>query len=425
MSSTPDPLTPSELTRTDDAVRNWRPRHSLAESTSPGIRKRPSLAAQERMRRTSEGSQLRMSGGTIHRLPSTRHSTVSEEDVDIADVGLASGSDISLQTIMPRESVDTQSTLINFAPVAAEYMEKEKEREWRLKKHKPLAPSLKYKLERLKLAHAKHSWSRPILSFLQATGVEHDLHDLHELKRLAKFYFPARSESKVYITDFKADSAHSQERRLSEITQYMSTKPSDVHVRWIHAPLGLGPLQSTVDDLFRHLGRPGRPFKNLGRFEWPYATVEVLNFCDRSHFQNMRDVYRFLHDEAKLTEELNEECWRGFDLGSKTEEARILDDLKWRNTHLGLAEDWETLPDYWTACSSDISRQITEGLSMSDYGPLDGLQPTLWQSDKQALHKHSFFGSAQLVRDPFRCFHRDDGMFQKSSPHRQCSIMAF
>jgi hypothetical protein len=88
----------------------------------------------------------------------------------------------------------------------------------------------------------------------------------------------------------------------------MSTKPSDVHLRWIHAPLGLGPLPATIEDLFLHLGTLGRPFKSRGRLEWPYVTVEVLNFCDRSFFQNMRDVYRFLHDEVKLIEELNEEC---------------------------------------------------------------------------------------------------------------------
>lgn len=189
-------------------------------------------------------------------------------------------------------------------------------------------------------------------------------------------------------------------------------------MRWIHAPLGLGPLHSTIEDLFLHQGPPGKPFANMGKPQWPYPQIEVLNFCDHTHFQNMRDVYRFLHGETKLTKELNTQCWKGFKPKSETGKDEVLDNLKWRNTHLGLAEDWQTLTDYWTASISDISRQLAEGLSKSKWGPLAGLHPTLWQSDKQALHKHGFFSSAQLVRDPFRCFHRSDGTSNSSSRHR-------
>jgi hypothetical protein len=62
---------------------------------------------------------------------------------------------------------------------------------------------------------------------------------------------------------------------------------------------------------------------------------------------------------------------------------------------------------------------------MSNYGSLDGLHLTLWQSDKQALHKHGFFGSAQLIRDSFRCFHRDDGTFYKLILSNQYILMTF
>lgn len=96
----------------------------------------------------------------------------------------------------------------------------------------------------------------------------------------------------------------------------------------------------------------------------------------------------------------------------------LLDDLRWRTTHLGLTQNWKTLPDYWTACTSDIPSQLTEGLLATDYEPLDSLYPTLWQSDKQIIHKHNFFGSAQLVRDLFRCFHRGDGFLLTLSPMR-------
>ncbi|KAL8784323.1 MAG: hypothetical protein Q9213_004032 [Squamulea squamosa] len=363
--------------RTDHAIRTHRLQHTSTDSTSSGVRKNPSLVAQATRHRASDGSQRRLSsinGPTVYgdESNSPKHASSSTH----------SG------TTSLRGSVDTQHALTNFAPIAAVYMEKEKERDARLAKHKPLSHALKVQLK-----HLRETSSSLLGTFLPWHSSKSSNNQLDELKRLAKFHFPCRSEVKIYITDFKENSAHSHECRLSEITGYVS----------------LGPLHSTVEDLFLHQGIAGRPFNNLGRTGWPYAKVEVLNFCDRDDFQNMRDVYRFLQGNKVLTKELDRECWDGFEPTSKTEGRGLLDDLQWRNTHLGLAEDWHTLPGYWAACNSDVPWQITEGLSMPNYGPLEGLQPKLWQSDKQALHKHRFFGSAQLVRDLFRCFHRGDG----------------
>ncbi|KAL8727730.1 MAG: hypothetical protein Q9166_005843 [cf. Caloplaca sp. 2 TL-2023] len=315
-------------------------------------------------------------------------------------------SNFNSQATTLKGSVDTQDALTNFAPIAAEYIRKEKEREHRLEEHKPLATDLLQQLQRLRSGHGQTPWIRSFLPCSSSRGSEEDY---DKLKRLAKFHFPCRSEVKILITDFKEYSTQTQECRLSELSKHINAKPSDVQVRWIHAPVGLGPLHSTIEDLFLHQGAQGRPFKHLGRSGWPYAKVEVLNFCDRDHFQNMRDVYHFLHGNRRLAEDLDRECWEGFKPSWATEGKGLLDDLRWRTTHLGIADDGQSLPDYWTASTSDVPWQITEGLSMPDYGPLDGLQPTLLQSDKQALHKHRFFGSAQLVRDMFRCFHRGDG----------------
>ena len=287
-------------------------------------------------------------------------------------------------------------------------MQKEEESEVRLAKHRPLPPTLHRRLQRLRRWQMSSSWFHTVAPWRSPLGSPSDQ---HELKSLARSYFPYRSDVKVLITDIKEQCAEAYECRLSEILRYTTSKPSDVQIRWIHAPLGLGPLNSTIEDIFLHQGEAGRPFKNLGRAGWPYANVEVLNFCDGDEFQNMRDVYRYLHGNTELTEELDRECWNGFE-PRQTNGKGILDDLEWRNTHLGLADDWHTLPGYWEACTSDVPRQMTEGLSVPEYGPLDGLQSTLWQADKQALHKHRFFGSAQLVRDIFRCFHRGDGMLR-------------
>lgn len=390
----------------DPAARNRGRRYSSIESTASGARTHPALASQEIRHRSSEGSQ--------YRSPNISETSPSEEAIGLAGIDLRSqrdrryGSETSSQTRTAREFIDTQHVLQNFAPIAAEFMRNEKEREARMIKHTPLAPHLKSELERLRSGQ-KRSWLASLLPWPSKQPAEPEFDDL---KRLAKSHFPCRSDVRVFVTDFKEYSAHLQECRLSEITKYMTTKPVDVQVRWIHAPLGVGPLHSTIEDLFRHQGKDGRPFENIGRSGWPYAKIEVLNFLDRKRFQNMRDVYRFLNTNTQLTGELNKECWNGFEPRWKTNGKGVLDDLRWRTTHLGLADDWESLPDYWTASISDISWQLAEGLHAPDYGPLDGLQPTLWQSDKQALHKHAFFGSAQLVRDLFRCFHRADGLFR-------------
>lgn len=334
----------------------------------------PSLAAKEEWRRISEAEK--------HPCSIASQSTNSKENKAL------------------RFSISTQDALTDFAPIAAENVRKEGERELRLLKHRQSDLDLDTNRDDRKSGYqGLFSW---VGQAWPLNCIKRPYHEVKDLDSLAKLHFPPRSEVRVYITDFKEHSAETYDCRLSEIASHWKSKPKEVHVRWIHAPLGFGPVHSTIEDLFRAVSPMGRRFVNLGRSGFPYAVAEVLNFRNRKQFQKTRDVYHLLHDEQKLTERLNACCWAGF-------EVDMLDDLKWRTTHLGLAEDWNTLPDFWTACNSDVSWQMSEGLIRSNYGPLEGLCPTLWQSDKQALHKHRFFGSAQLVRDPFRCFHREDG----------------
>lgn len=379
----------------------WPPRSSRS-SFPPGAREHPSLLAQTP---SSLAQTNRRRASDVPRRKSSAISGATLCEDSPTSSKYPSISRFSRNTSL-RGSVDTQDALTNFAPIAEESIQKEEERKNRLAKHGLLPSTLPRQVQRLRTLQTSSSWFHLFAPPRSPLGSHTDQ---HELKSLARSYFPYRSDVKVFITDIEDQCAQTYECRLSEILQYTTTKPSYVQVRWIHAPLGLGPLNSTIEDIFRHQGVAGRPFKNLGRAGWPYAMVEVLNFCDRNEFQYMRDVYRYLQDNTELTKELDRECWDGFERG-QTDGKVILDDLKWRNTHLGLADNWHTLPSYWEACTSDVPRQMTEGLSVPEYGPLDGLQSTLWQADKQALHKHRFFGSAQLVRDVFRCFHRSDGM---------------
>ena len=379
---------------------------SSIEPLSPDTKSRPSLAAKEERRRSSEASKGRRRSS----FQSTVSGAVANE-TDFRSTRRSYGSSETIsQTKKSGKSVETRNALTNFGPIAAEYMRKEEERKSRLEKHGQPDPSLDEELKSLHNRYSSsHSWIGRMFPSRYSGWPEYKADDL---KRLAKFHFPPRSEVKIYVTDFKESSADTREYRLSDIIRHMENKPNDVQVRWIHAPLGLGPLHSTIEDIFRHSGPDPRPFHHTGGWWFPYAWVEVLNLVDRNRFQKMRDVYHFLHDEYTLTEQLNQDCWAGFEPSSRTKGLGVLDDLRWRTTHLGLAADWKSLPDFWTAACADVPWQLVEGGARPSYGPLDGLDATLWQSDKQALHSHKFFGSVQAVRDVFRCFHRRDGRFR-------------
>lgn len=66
--------------------------------------------------------------------------------------------------------------------------------------------------------------------------------------------------------------------------------------------------------------------------------------------------------------------------------------------------------DYWNMVDSDMPWQLSEGLCMGGLGgPAAGLKPVVRHIDKQAISSHPFYRKSQLVRDPFRCFHRNDG----------------
>ena len=49
-------------------------------------------------------------------------------------------------------------------------------------------------------------------------------------------------------------------------------------------------------------------------------------------------------------------------------------------------------------------------------GPRDGLRPIQRHVEKQVLGAHPFYKNAQLVRNPFRTFHRSDGFLLSLSP---------
>ena len=228
--------------------------------------------------------------------------------------------------------------------------------------------------------------------------------DDEELKGLARHYYPPRAELKCHVCDFGVERAEHSIIDLGKLEEYLIVKPDWVDVRWIHAPLGLGLMHSSVEDIFLHEGDPGREFTLSGRSGWSYLEAEVFNFVNRDYFQEMRDVYLLLADRKELQDDLNASTWKA------DQNSSLHQDVNWRAGHLA------TNSSFWNLVSSDMPWQLSEGLSMGSLGPKDGLTPVGRHVDKQMLSLFPFYENAHLVRDPFRTFHRGDGFLLTLSP---------
>ena len=118
----------------------------------------------------------------------------------------------------------------------------------------------------------------------------------------------------------------------------------------------------------------------------------------------MRDVYLLLREEKNLLEDLNESTWKA------DRNASLHTDVEWRADHLGMDAD------FWSLVDADIPWQLSEGIAMGPMGPKDGILSIPRNVDKQTLSSHPFYENAQLVRNPFRTFHRSDGFLLTLSP---------
>ena len=243
-----------------------------------------------------------------------------------------------------------------------------------------------------------------ILSLALDSYKRQPLPNSKELVKLAQHYYPPRGQLKVHVCDFGEGRAEHKEITLGDVEEYWQQKPDWADVRWIHAPLGLGLTHSSIEDIFLHDGSSGREFKKAGRSGWPYLETEVLNFRSEDNFQEMRDVYVLLRNVEGLQESLGDSIWNG------DRNSSLQSDIQWRADHLG------TEVNYWNMVDSDMPWQLSEGLCMGAMGPMSGLKPVVRHVDKQAISQHPFYKSSQLVRNPFRCFHRNDGFLLTLSP---------
>ena len=225
-----------------------------------------------------------------------------------------------------------------------------------------------------------------------------------ELKSLALHYYPARCSVPCQVIDFGPNRTERQVVDLGQLEDQWCVKPEWADLRVLFAPLGLGLFHSSVEDIFLHEGLEGRSWEGAGRSGWPYLETEILNFRHRRSCQEMRDVWYFLHNRKDLNEYLDDITWKN------DQNASLHHDVDWRADHLA------TEPTFWNAVQSDMPWQLSEGLAMGAQGPKDGLTAITRHIEPQTLSMHPFYKDAQMVRNPFRTFHRGDGFLLVLSP---------
>ncbi|KAL9125665.1 MAG: hypothetical protein Q9217_005160 [Psora testacea] len=297
--------------------------------------------------------------------------------------------------------------LMSFSKVASRNIEKEEARRQQVERYNQENQAQRTVYQRLIKSEDSKSrlgWKEYLLSWAISRFQRTPLPQAEELESLARHYYPPRAELKCHVCDFGEGRAEHKVVDLGQLEDYMLVKPNWVEVRWIHAPLGLGLMHSSVEDIFLHEGVTGRAFEHAGASGWPYPQVEIFNFRHRDNFQEMRDVYLLLRDRQELQHNLDESTWKC------DQNASLHHDVDWRADHLA------TEPTFWNLVGSDMPWQLSEGLSMGSFTPKDGLKPVGRHIEKQALSMHPFYQDAHLVRDPFRTFHRGDGFLLTLSP---------
>ncbi|KAI0875958.1 hypothetical protein GGS24DRAFT_488982 [Hypoxylon argillaceum] len=220
-----------------------------------------------------------------------------------------------------------------------------------------------------------------------------------KLYRCVNHYFPPRMDLTVLVCDFGEGRAEQHRVRLGDIEMEFQRKPDWAQVRWINAPLGVGLLHSSVEALFFHTGSKvmGRPFEKAGRAGWPYLEVETFDMRSTRSIQDARDLARILKEDEGFNSILD----RGIFVGDNNESLKK--DLTWRASYVGLGLK------FWDLANADLPWQLSEGSRLNMNGPSQGLRTTKLERVSQSLANHEFFHEVYIARNPFRCFHRDDG----------------
>ena len=371
--------------------------------------RRHSSSASSSSASTGNGADARGSAGRRSRpsVSSAAAALATVRETDQASASISSSEKSSLPRLASEETVvSSKDVLTSFEKVASRKPDQERRRRENLARYGAENRGHRHVYERLrKWADTR---TRTAMDSIRGLFWEQyrpePLPSQQELIDLAKHYYPPRGQLKVHVCDFGVGRAEHTEITLGEVEEFWQTKPDWVDVRWIHAPLGLGLAHSSIEDIFLHDGEKGRKFEIAGRAGWPYLETEVLNFRGKENFQEMRDVYLLLKELEGFEGQLEKHVWDG------EKNSSFQSDVEWRADHLDLRAS------YWNMAASDMPWQLSEGLTLTAQGPTEGLKPVGRHIEKQSLSSHPFFAKAQLVRNPFRTFHRGDGFLLTLSP---------
>ena len=228
----------------------------------------------------------------------------------------------------------------------------------------------------------------------------------NRLLELVHHYHPPRGEVPIYVCDFGDGRASHFATTLGNIEECWREKPDWVTVRWIHAPVGVGLTHSSIEDLFRHDGSKPWAFTNVAGPTWPYIVCQTISLENRDAYKARRDTCILASKVERLASKLDHTKFRGDNNG------RLQGDIAWRAQHVGSTMGFLDL------AQSDIGYQLPDGRGLGLNGPHGGIRPTDTNLDEQILRRFPFFKLTQIVRAPFRCFHRPDGVLLTMSAMR-------
>jgi hypothetical protein len=138
---------------------------------------------------------------------------------------------------------------------------------------------------------------------------------------------------------------------------------------------------------------------------FPYIQFETLNLRNRQDLQDMLEIKNIITQNKELeqvTAQLDATALEGLS-------NNFVQDLDWRSNHLGLDLHYSQLVsrDFPRQLSHSLPRHYLSSHNLS-FSPLTDMHDT-HAIDEQVIATFPFYRNAQLVRNPFRCFHRADG----------------
>ncbi|KAI0014880.1 hypothetical protein F4780DRAFT_766446 [Xylariomycetidae sp. FL0641] len=216
-------------------------------------------------------------------------------------------------------------------------------------------------------------------------------HQKDHREALVYHNFQDRANVPVHVCDFKADSAKYSKSTTKVFIDLCQSKPDDVQVRWIHVSVGKGLFQSTLEDIFLHLGPENvdpKPFVQSGTTEWPYPELDMLTFFNRDRFAEKTDAFNFFSEQAPD------------DKPCKDLPARMSEDLEWRSEQVNEALD------FWKMIKADFAYDLDDCFSL---GYVDGPKQSRETLDagRQKLADHPQFEDASLAVSTLRGFNRN------------------